>query len=254
MLHFYSRGSGSRNIVLLHGFLGSGRNLMSLATRLSERDPSLRLLVPDLTGHGSSPRLPKNADLTTLAADVWTWCDEANIKAPSVIGHSLGGRVALKMAEQRVLQHIVLLDISPGSHRLYPDIDIVVDALKSAPAAVASRQHMRDYFIGRGLSSGLTDWLLLNLQREQELWTWKVDVQALCALQQQFRKDDLWDVAKRIGKGLSCIRGGDSSFVTDDDVAQLRALGANVDSVPGAGHFLHVDALDAVASHIANIL
>ncbi|HVQ77182.1 MAG TPA: alpha/beta fold hydrolase, partial [Candidatus Binatia bacterium] len=101
-------GAGPSPVLLLHGFLGSGRNLGGLARRLAAGDPGLSVITLDLTGHGSSPPLPSGAhaapggaDLAMLAGDVLATADALGLRAPvPIVGHSLGGRVALRAASR----------------------------------------------------------------------------------------------------------------------------------------------------------
>ncbi|MEO0811606.1 MAG: alpha/beta fold hydrolase, partial [Myxococcota bacterium] len=92
--------------ILLHGFMGSGRNLSSLARRWVELDPSRTLIFPDMTGHGESPPLSKPENLEQIATSVLELADHAVGDEPiPLVGHSMGGRVALKarmMAPERV--------------------------------------------------------------------------------------------------------------------------------------------------------
>src|SRR4051812_46750653 len=114
----YRIGEGDRPTILMHGFLGAGKNLRSLAQAWSQKDPSRFFLVPDLTGHGSSPPLPAQANLLTLASDVLATADAEGLSRPfSLVGHSLGGRVALAAASLAPgsADEIILLDITPGS-------------------------------------------------------------------------------------------------------------------------------------------
>src|SRR3954470_8533691 len=95
----FSIGSGPRSTVLLHGFLGSGKNLRTLAQRWSAVSPDRTLLLPDLRGHGESPPLTARSDLDSLAEDVLAAA--AALPGPvSLVGHSLGGRVALAAARR----------------------------------------------------------------------------------------------------------------------------------------------------------
>src|ERR1700754_1245749 len=92
-------GEGGEDVVLLHGFLGSGKNLRTLAQRWLERAPDHQFVLPDLRGHGLSPPLPAQADLYTLARDVLATARAAEVVEPfTIVGHSLGGRVALAAA------------------------------------------------------------------------------------------------------------------------------------------------------------
>src|SRR5262249_40672668 len=147
-LAFTTVGEGPRAVLLLHGFLGSGRNLVSLARRWSQADPRLRLFLPDLTGHGSSPPLPPGAGLFELAEGVLqTARDPAMARPLTIVGHSLGGRVGLAaaLAEPGAVGEVTLLDIAPGPIT-DPDLDSsrVVNALLSLPAHTGTRSEMKE--------------------------------------------------------------------------------------------------------------
>src|SRR3954471_1023393 len=113
----YRVGAGDHPTVLLHGFLGAGKNLRTLAQRWSERDPARLFVMPDLTGHGASPPLPPDAGIETLAADLGETVRAEGLPGPvSLVGHSLGGRAALGLVrlEPSLVRDVVLLDITPG--------------------------------------------------------------------------------------------------------------------------------------------
>ena len=63
-------GDGPRPTLLLHGFLGAGRNLASLARVWSQRDPSRTFVLVDLPGHGTSPALTPGTDLSVMGRAV----------------------------------------------------------------------------------------------------------------------------------------------------------------------------------------
>src|SRR4051794_18631186 len=101
----------------MHGFLGSGKNLRALAQRWSELDAGRRFLLPDLTGHGHSPRPLPETDLRAMAHDVLETAQAEGLSGPlELVGHSLGGRVALGAAlvAPEKLARVDLLDITPS--------------------------------------------------------------------------------------------------------------------------------------------
>ena len=104
-------GAGPCTVFLLHGFLGSARNLATLARGLAQRRPDVSVIALDLTGHGESPPLPPRPDVALIARDV---LDTARALAPAapwtLLGHSLGGRVALRAAlvAPAALAHLTL--------------------------------------------------------------------------------------------------------------------------------------------------
>jgi esterase len=253
VLPSYRIGDGARSTVLLHGFLGAGKNLRSLAQRWGARDPRRTLLVPDLTGHGAAPPLPPGANLNTLAGDVLETA--STLPAPlSLVGHSLGGRVALAAARRAPSRvgEVVLLDIAPGplddrrasSRR-------VLDALLAAPAEAPGRRDLREHLVAAGVSPDTADWLVMNVRVEDGRARWTFDRQALDRLQEATKREDLWDVVESRAVSVRCIRGGRSHYVLDEDVERFAAAACPVLTLPDAGHEVHVDAPQALLDALA---
>jgi pimeloyl-ACP methyl ester carboxylesterase len=240
-------GEGSRGVVLLHGYLGSGRNLWSLARTWSREDPTLRFLLLDLTGHGTSPALRPDTTLASVAKDVLETAAAEGLPTPwKIIGHSLGGRVALAALDQdpSQVESVVMLDISPGpvgsagnTHTL------VAEAFARVPALFRTREEARSALSEEGLSRPMVDWLLTNLIPAEGGFGWRVDRQALLDLRPAHNALDLWSVVERYGSRVRCIRGALSPYVSDEDAAHMERLGCKVQTIDDAGHFLHVDKL-----------
>ena len=238
-------GDGPHAVVLLHGFLGSARNLGSLARGLVERLPDRRVISFDLAGHGDSPPLPPDADLASLARDVLDSARALALPTPwTAIGHSLGGRVALRAAllEPSALAQLTTLDVTPAPREPGGETARIVDALAGAPDAGRSRDEFRTWFRRAGLPTEATDWLLLNLVQDGDLYRWKIDRAALAALHPRIGAEDLWPAVEGTHPyAVHVVRGGNSDYVSEDDVLRLKRAGARVDTIAGAGHFLHVE-------------
>ncbi len=111
----YLAGGAGPSLVLLHGLGGGALNWVELLPELLER---YRVIVPDLPGHGRSGRLPARASMSAYA-DVVGGLIEREQSAPAFLaGHSFGGLVALRLAQQRP--------------------DLVRGLLLAAPAGIAS--------------------------------------------------------------------------------------------------------------------
>ncbi|MBN1207038.1 MAG: alpha/beta hydrolase [Myxococcaceae bacterium] len=251
LLESFQLGEGEVPTVLLHGFLGSGRNLRSLATAWSAADPRRRFLLPDLTGHGASPPPPPGADLDTLARDVLETARARGFTGPlELVGHSLGGRVSLaaSLASPADVASVTLLDIAPSPVPVdLSESGMVLHMLLQAPDTAPSRREMRAGLVGQGLSEALADWLVMNLTPTADGWVrWRFDRQALAELHGRVNGVDLWAAVERPGARVRCIRGGRSRYVTDADVARMQAAGCPVETLPEAGHFVHVDAAQAL--------
>jgi pimeloyl-ACP methyl ester carboxylesterase len=239
-------GDGPRALILLHGFLGSARNLAALGGLLVAGDPRLTVWALDLPGHGASPPLPPAADLATTASAVLATARALGLPGPlAIVGHSLGGRVALSAGrvEPAALSEIVLLDISPGPFRPETsEMAGVVPALLAAPERGPTREAFRQPLRAAGLSETLCDWLLTNLGPEAGGYRWRIDRPALAAFIGRANAEDLWGAVEDARPyRVRAIRGGRSPYLPDADIRRLVAGGCPVQTLAGAGHLLHVE-------------
>lgn len=95
MIHFFEKGQG-QPIVLIHGFCEISEMWRSFAEELSS---DFRVICPDLPGFGKSPIGSDQITLEEVAVQLEEWMAENQISNPIVIGHSLGGYVALALLE-----------------------------------------------------------------------------------------------------------------------------------------------------------
>ncbi|MEZ4271698.1 MAG: alpha/beta hydrolase [Myxococcota bacterium] len=258
MLNYLEYGSGSDTAFLLHGFLGSARNLRSLAQRWCEYQPQRHLILPDLTGHGHSPALSNGDGLERLAHDVLELATHLKLSSPALwVGHSLGGRVALKarLLQPHRMRSIVLLDIAPGPvSSSHGEVSQVVEILLQAPAEASNRQVMRDTLLAKGLPRHLVAWLILNLENAASgAVRWRIDRQAMAYLHRQSSDEDLWAAAETPHTKTRCIYGEKSDYVSLADRHRFQMLGVPLNSIEEAGHFLHIDALGKLVQLLAEI-
>jgi esterase len=247
-----------RAVVVLHGFLGSRRNVATLAHRIAQQLPSLPVVALDLAGHGHGRPLPGDARLASLARVALEDARAFRLPEPlALIGHSLGGRVALRACEiaPTAIAHATLLDIGPSPIKDDATSARIVDALLTAPESAPGRDAFRAHFRRAGLPDDVTEWLLLNLAREDTVYRWVVDRTALAALRRRTSAEDLWAVVEGPRTcSLACVRGELSEYVSDGDARRLVAAGCPVETIRGAGHFLHVERPAEVVEQIVRTL
>lgn len=208
----------------------------------------------DLPGHGQSPPLRENEDLRSMAA--WVNATVGSLDLPSpprVVGHSLGGRVALAWLrdEPHAMADLSLLDISPSP---IPQGDSasarVLAAVRRAPDEAPDRRAFRAFLIEQGLSPATADWALMNVVCESSGCRWRIDREALARLHPRINQEDLWAVVAGADVPVLCVRGGRSHYVSDADVARFQSSGCLVETLPDAGHDVHIDATDAVVARL----
>jgi 2-succinyl-6-hydroxy-2,4-cyclohexadiene-1-carboxylate synthase len=113
-LHVTLSGEGPP-LVLLHGFTGSAETWAPLRAQL---EPSHRVIAPDLPGHGrsSAPEAPARYAVERVADDLMRVLDAVGVERVALLGYSMGGRVALRVACRHPgrLTALVLESTSPG--------------------------------------------------------------------------------------------------------------------------------------------
>lgn len=175
----YARFDGSGDgalLVVLHGLFGSRRNWRSAAKALAAREDRQgrrpTVFTVDLRHHGDSPKSGP-FDLDEMAADVCRFLErEAAGRAVSLLGHSLGGKVAVLALQQcpQLFERLILVDISPFRlpEELCSELRGVVEALQElqgSPAALESRQAAGELLGRRIAAPEVVQFLLHNLRR-----------------------------------------------------------------------------------------
>ena len=132
----YSRSSGQGpDLVLLLGLFGQGTNLRSVARAL---EADFRVHCLDLPDHGRSAWLD-TASLAAYAAAVHGWMDQHELKAAHLLGHSLGGKVAMELAltEPARVGKLVVADMAPVTYAEHHQV--ILDALQQVAAQSVKR-------------------------------------------------------------------------------------------------------------------
>ncbi len=151
------------------------------------------------------------------------------------------------------LAHLTLLDVTPSPRAPGGEVAPIVKALAEAPDAAPGREAFREWFRQAGLPPAAIDWLLLNVVHDGAVYRWRIDRAALAALYAQIGAEDLWPAVEgRRSYSVHVVRGGKSEYVSDADVRRLEAAGCRVDTIEGAGHFLHVDRPEELLDRIVH--
>src|SRR5690349_5753210 len=116
-MKLFARESGSGTpLIILHGLFGMSDNWMTMAKRFAENN--FHVFAADLRNHGQSPHSDE-WNFKIMAEDIFELMEDKNMSSAAVIGHSLGGKVAMQMAaiQPQKLSALVVSDIAP---RQYP--------------------------------------------------------------------------------------------------------------------------------------
>ena len=237
--------------LLLHGALGSGSNLRSLAVKLGKLRPEYRFCLVDLRHHGASQGAPPPNTLQACAGDLDALIGALGREPEVIAGHSFGGKTALMFAQLfpgRVRQYWIL-DSNPGTQDPHAGSEVVqvIQAIRSTTTPAADRAHVVAELTGQGLSSGTAHWLATNLQREPQGFVWRFNLDAIYELMLDYFRVDLWPVleSRASDSDFRVVVAERSDRWAPENRARLEQLvtkaAARLHVVPNAGHWLHVD-------------
>jgi pimeloyl-ACP methyl ester carboxylesterase len=238
-LHFKQLGHGEP-LVLLHGLFGSGDNWFGVAPKLAEK---FHVFAPDLRNHGHSPHHPE-MDYPLMAADVERFFTAQKIASAHVIGHSMGGKVAMQFAldfPARV-KKLVVVDMAPRAYALVHD-KIFAALLALDLAAFQTRQQIEEALAPEIPSLNLRRFLLKNLGRDDHgNFVWKMNLRGVA--ENYSRLGEVLSLQKRFEKPTLFIRGGQSDYIRAGDELEIKRCFpmAEIQTIAAANHWVHADA------------
>ena len=245
LLHYLDQGAGPATLVILHGLFGTLDNWQTLARRWAE-EAGLRVLSVDLRNHGRSFHAPEHS-YQLMAADVLALFDHLGLEAAqtSLLGHSMGGKVAMRLAldAPERLARLLVLDIAPRFSDMQHQDDILAGLYAVDLATLGSRQEA-DAALARHIPQvGVRQFLLKNLyRREDNSFAWRINLPGLAASLAAIGEETT--APQPFLKPTLFVRGGKSNYITaEDKLYGIPALFPNsqVETVLDAGHWLHAE-------------
>jgi len=237
-LHDSVLGDGP-DVVLLHGLFGMGSNLGALARALAD---NYRVHSLDLPNHGRSDWLDEPG-IDALACAVADWMDSRNVPRAAIVGHSLGGKVAMQLAlsEPARVDSLVVADIAPVLYQ--PRHEAVFAGLDAVAAAgCSSRAEASRLMAAHIKEEQVIQFLLLSLQKgEDGTYSWRFN---LAALRKNYSTIQQGLAAELPYEGpVLFIKGAQSDYILPEHQDTILAMFpcAQVRIMADCGHWLHAE-------------
>lgn len=239
-LFYRELGTEGRPLIILHGLFGTSDNWMTVAKQLASW---YKIYLPDLRNHGFSP-WSEEWNYDVMSRDLLDFVQKHQIVDPVVVGHSMGGKVAMLFACRYYpakLSKLVVVDIAP---RYYPPHHgNILDAFKSLDLKnIQSRKDAEDQLSAYIPAWDTRQFLLKNLHRDaQQKFEWKMNLEVI--------EKNIETVGEALAENLSFegptlfIRGGASDYIQDQDREQIsyHFPQARLLTIKSAGHWVHAE-------------
>lgn len=250
-LHFKTSGQG-QPLVILHGLFGSLDNWLGVTPRLAEH---FHVFVVDLRNHGQSPHSAE-MNYPLMAEDVVKFFDARGLAQAAVLGHSMGGKVAMQFA----LSHpgrvgkLVVVDMAPRVYK--PSHAAIFAALLALDLnSFQTRQQIEDVLGPAIPNLVVRRFLLKNLGRDEAgKFFWKINLRGI-AENYPLLGEALAATTPFLKPALF-LRGGKSNFITAADEPLIRQLfpQAEMQTIDAAAHWVHADKPEEFTDRVLKFL
>ena len=238
MLHAIDAGHGEPPLVLLHGLFGSARNF-GLVQREFAR--GRRTVALDLRNHGASPH-DGNMRYADMAADVMQTLDQLSALPAILLGHSMGGKVAMQAAltHPESIAGLIVADIAPVTYS--PHYRDIANAMLALPLVPGMTRLEADTALTQSVpDAAMRAFLLQNLQLGAAP-AWRMGLGEIVAA---FTEIEGWEAlagARYSGPTLF-VAGATSNYIQPEHRPIIRSQfpGARFVTLKNAGHWLHAD-------------
>jgi len=238
MLHSKIIGQG-KPLLILHGFLGSGDNWITLAKKFAIH---FEVHIIDLRNHGRSFHNDiMNFDV--MSEDVAFYCQKKDLKEIAIIGHSMGGKVGMYIAAKypNLVSKLIVADIAPRAYKR--GHDILLKALCSVDFSIHKTRDAVAKMIAKYIDSEpIRLFLLKNVfRKEKDTLAFRFNLPVL--------KASYKDVAEAFPSeyqfygDVLFLKGALSNYIlaSDLDAIETHFPNAEIIAIANAGHWLHAE-------------
>ncbi len=250
-LNYRTLGQG-QPFVFLHGIFGTSDNWQSFGKALSDQ---YKVYLVDLRNHGNSPH-SQEFTYAAMADDLKVFIEQHHLENPIILGHSMGGKVAMFFAVTYpdLFDKLIIVDIAP---RFYPVHHQQI--LKGLGAVkikeISSRKEAETQMAEYISDLGVQQFLLKNLKRtDHGHFDWKLNLPVI--------RDNIEKVGEAvpthhpIEKPVLFVRGGQSDYIKESDEDDIYRIfpQAKIATIKNAGHWVHAEQPEALQDEVLKFL
>jgi esterase len=237
-LNYKVFGDVGEDIIIIHGLLGSLDNFQTIAKQLSE---TYRVWLLDMRNHGRSFH-SEEMNYEVMVEDVHEFMKSNQLAHAHLIGHSMGGKVAMNFAltYPELVNDLIIIDIGPKKYE--GDHQVILKTMKDISLNdFSERSEIEEKISEKIHSQKIVQLMMKNLGRDQNTFFWKPNVEVILKnyrlLMDTMPKHQIFN-----GKTVF-IKGENSDYIEVDELEDFRKYfpEAQMMIVPNAGHWVHAD-------------
>ncbi len=252
-LFFREFGEGPPAIIL-HGLFGQSDNWVTVGRRIADQ---FHVYIPDQRNHGQSPHTPVHS-FPAMADDLAEFIEEHHLENPVLIGHSMGGKVAMTYALENPgkVSKLVVVDISPRKyHERIAHTRIISQMLSIDLENITTRNEVQKILSVQIAEKRVRMFIMKNLYfKFPGKLAWRLNLETI-----NESMDQLFDGIRTdnpYSGPAMFIRGGKSDYIQDVDIPLIKSMfpEAIVETISGATHWIHADAPEVLCMLLSRFL
>jgi pimeloyl-ACP methyl ester carboxylesterase len=227
-------------VLILHGMFGTLDNWQTIAKKLAKH---FMVFIIDLRNHGRSPHSDE-FNYAIMANDIREFMESNWIYESYVVGHSMGGKVAMQLASENpdLVQKLVLVDIAPkvyvGNHQS------IFEALFSLDLDQLESRKEADELLQEKIESySVRQFILKNLSinKETQGYEWKMNLPVIHAAYQEILGKGTWSTP--FENPTLFIKGAQSNYILPEEFESYKEYfpNATLKTIEKAGHWVHAE-------------
>ncbi|UTV98342.1 alpha/beta fold hydrolase [Marinomonas rhizomae] len=239
MIHAKQYGSSGPNLIVIHGLFGNADNWHSIAQSLAEH---FTVHCIDLPNHGKSDSM-SDASYPKMAEAIFDWAELNKINTFYLLGHSMGGKVAMQMAANAPvgkIEKLIVVDISPVDYQ--PSHTRILEGLKAIEKSQPASRKEADALLSSYESNlAVRQFLLKNLVRSEQGFTLELSVNNIADSYSTILEKPVMENVVDIPTLF--IKGENSDYIVAQHQEAIMALfpNASFKIITDAGHWLHAE-------------
>lgn len=242
-LNYRTFGQGNP-LIILHGIFGTSDNWQTFGKALSEK---YQVFLLDLRNHGNSPH-SEEFTYTVMADDLKAFIEQHHLENPIILGHSMGGKVAMFFAASYpdLFEKMIVVDIGPKYYP--PHHQKILTGLEAVEIdKIESRKEAEEQLSKHIKDVGVRQFLLKNLKRTNtDGFVWKLNLPVIHGKIENV--GEALETDQPVEKPILFVRGAKSDYIQDEDKAEIRKIFplAQVVTIKDAGHWVHAEQPEAL--------
>jgi len=229
-------------LFIFHGLFGRGRNWQTFSKMLTKNE-DLIVITLDLRNHGGN-EFKKNHSYSLMMNDVIELFNHLNIKKTNILGHSMGGKLAmlLTLSQPQYVNKLIVADIAPVNYPL--EQQNIVDNLLDLNLDLVTSRFQADQLLSNSITERFTRaFLIQNLELLDNKYRWSINLLAIKEAMDNLRSFPFSDKVKFVENKTLCIYGQNSDYVTQENFNTFSNFFSNISfaEIENAGHYLHFE-------------